>query len=242
MNQTFTLTLLLWPIATHAQFVYPSAKDHEHKPGLYQEDPYIVHYRKEFFSVFQGDYPRFLKAFHEIELQAKENPRDARAIVWLGNGQTILSGVLLAQGKQAQALSLLEESRKTMDRAVALRPNDPNIYMMQAATLFTQGQYWPGKHVPRAVWDELRDDCLKFQKFLGPRIKGVSLHVRGESFGELGVAYKNLGQWDKAKSAFEAIVKSDPGTDYALQAQRELTLLAKNHAKNPVVLKKPGHS
>lgn len=208
------------------QFVYPKPEYNVPEPGLYVEDPFIVKYRKEFFSVFRGDFKRFEKAFGEIQSMVQKDPTDARALVWLGNGQTVKAGLSENLGKKKEATILLAQSRKNLDRAVALLPEDPNIYMMRAATLFIQGQYWPANNIPMANWEKLRDDCNHFIAFLGPeKIKRVSIHVRGEALGELGIAYVKLGEKDKARKAFEQVIALDPGTDYETRARKEIANL-----------------
>jgi len=209
-----------------SQFVYPKPEYNRAEPGLYREDPFIVEYRRKFFSVFRGDFKTFDKAYAEIQVMLQKNPRDARALVWLGNGQTVKAGVLNVKGQKAEAQRLLATSRQTLDRAVALRPSDPNIYMMRAATLYIQGQYWPAAQVPRANWEKLRDDCLRFIRFIGPtRMPRTSIHLRGETYGELGIAYLKLGEKDKAKSAFEKVIALCPGTAYAERAKKEIAAL-----------------
>lgn len=225
MNRTI-LTPLVGIAATTAfgQFVYPKPEYNEPQPGIYQEDPFIVKYRREFFGVFRGEVDRFDKAFFEIQEMVKKNPKDARALVWLGNGQTVKAGLLASKGKFAESKSFLIESRKTLDKAVSIRPEDPNIYMMRAATLYIQGQYWKGPQIPKENWEKIRDDCLKLEKLLGPnRIRKVSIHLRGELYGELGIAYKNLGEIKLAAKAFERILDLNPGTEYSERATKELT-------------------
>jgi len=206
-----------------AQFVWPSKSDNVAVSGTYVEDPFIVEYRKKFFAVFRGDLKTFNAAYAEIEAMLERDPKDARALVWLGNGQTVRAGLWRVQGKTAEAESLLETSRKTLDKAVSLRPTDPNIYMMRAATLYIQGQYLPVEKLPRSVWETLRDDCLRFIKFIGPeRMKKVSVHVRGEAYGELGIAYLRLGNKKEAVKTFEFLEKLNPGTAYAKRAREEI--------------------
>lgn len=176
--------------------------------------------------MFRGDFKRFDKAYSEIEQMVQKDPKDARALVWLGNGQTVKAGLLSNTGKKDEGEKMLVASRKNLDRAVALRPEDPNIFMMRAATLFIQGQYWPASDVPRSNWEKLRDDCQHFIAFLGPdKIKRVSIHVRGEAFGELGIAYTKLGDKAKAKEAFEKVIELNPGTDYETRAKKEIAKL-----------------
>ena len=210
-----------------AQFVYPTSVDHDPEPGLYKEDPFIVEFRQKFFAVFKGDFATFNAAFDEVTEMVRKNPNDARALVWLGNGQTVRAGLLAAKGKTGEGLALLATSRQTLDRAVSLRPRDPNIYMMRAATLYIQGQFWKPEQLPRVVWQRLRDDCHRFIHFLGDRLPRVSTHVRGETYGELGIAEKNLGNLPAAKVAFQKVIELCPGTMNEARAKKELALLAK---------------
>jgi len=225
--KTLSVPAILAIAATGAaQFVYPKPSDNVSVPGTYREDPFIVEYRAKFFSVFRGDFATFERAYAEVTEMTRKNPKDARALVWVGNGQTIKATLLRLQGKPEEAEALLAKSRKTLDAAVALRPQDPNIYMMRAATLYIQGQYWKADVLPRSLWETLRDDCLKFIAFVGPeRMKKVSIHVRGEAYGELGIAYKNLGEREKAIAAFRKVAEMNPGTDYERRALREIAAL-----------------
>jgi tetratricopeptide (TPR) repeat protein len=109
--------------------------------------------------------------------------------------------------------------------AVALRPKDYNVYMMRAATLYAQGQYLPNLTMPRSNWEHIRDDCLALIKEMGPRVKGASTHVQGETYGELGIAYLRLGEKDKARAAFRKILELTPGTSYEERAKKELATL-----------------
>jgi hypothetical protein len=222
--------LLVVPSLSFAagQFVRPTAKDHEHEPGLYTEDPFITEYRHRFFAVFNGDVKTFRKAYGEIANMVVEKPNDARARVWLGNGQTVEAAIELLHGQKVQSLELLKVSRRNLDQAVSTKPKDPNIYMMRAATLYIQGQYWPAKDVAPVVWETLKADCERFVAFLGPdRIGRVSVHVRGETYGELGIACKNLGDKQGARIAFTKVVSLCPGTEYAVRATKELNELPK---------------
>lgn len=210
---------------TQAQFVWPKPEYNRPEPGVYEEDPFIVQYRKEFFAVFRGDFARFERAFLEIEAMVAKDPEDARARVWLGNGQMVHAGLKLLSDRE-EARRLLGESSRNLDHAVRLRPDDPNIYMMRAATLYLYGQYFPSDWLDRSVWERLRDDCLKFIDFVGPdRLSRVSIHVRGEAFGSLGIAYVRLGERDKARHAFTRVIELCPGTTYEERARREIEAL-----------------
>jgi outer membrane protein assembly factor BamD (BamD/ComL family) len=56
----------------------------------------------------------------------------------------------------------------------------------------------------------------------------VSTHVRGEAYGELGIAYKNLGDTKKAVETFKKLIQLNPDTDYAKRAEDELRKLKKS--------------
>ena len=225
------LFLALWfalPVISSAQFVYPRPEYHEHDPNAYKEDPFVVHYRHEFFSVFTGDFARFDKAFAEIQAMVKKNPKDARALVWLGNGETVKAGVLWMQGKKDESIALMKESRPLLDEAVSLKPDDPNIFMMRAVTLFVQGQNWPDSEIPKENWEKLRDDCAHLVRVMGAKLKKASVHVRGETFGEMGIADLKLDDKEAARAAFRTVIKLCPGTDYETRAKKELASLPAN--------------
>jgi tetratricopeptide (TPR) repeat protein len=223
----FVLSSVL-SIGVQAQFVNSRNPDyHKSEPGLYTEDPFIVKYRKEYFAVFQGDFKRFRAAHAEIKVMVEKNPKDARAMVWFGNGQMVEAGLASLSDKK-KALEFWKDSSKTLDNAVALTPEDPNIYMMRAATLIIAGEKFPTEFIDKTVWTRLRDDCEKFIKYIGPdRMPRTSIHLRGEAYGCLGVAQSKLGEHEKAKRAFEMVIKLNPGTDYEKRAKAEIEALQK---------------
>jgi tetratricopeptide (TPR) repeat protein len=225
MYRVLAFLFCLLPGLAFGQFVWPEEGYNDPEPGLYEEDPFIVKYRREFFAVFRGDVERFETAFAEIEQMVEEDPKDARAVVWLGNGLTVKAGLATLSGDKDRIAELLAESNKHLDRAVELSPDDPNIYMMRAATLYVQGMYLPDDLLPRHTWTRLRDDCLRFIEFLGDRMERVSIHVRGETYGELGIAYVNLGEEEKAIEAFEKVIELCPDTKYEERARREIAQL-----------------
>jgi tetratricopeptide (TPR) repeat protein len=220
------LALLSIHSLSFSQFASPRPNDHDHSPDLYQEDPFITRYRHRFFAVFHGDVATFRKAYQEIAQMAANHPNDPRAVVWLGNGQTVEAALKLLRGDTTGSLQELVVSRRNLDRAVSLAPRDPHIYMMRAATLYVQGQYWPAKLLPATVWATLRDDCQSLIAYLGPkRITQVSLHVRGETYGELGIALKNLGETKAAIDAFTKVIQLCPDSNYDARAKREINSL-----------------
>ncbi len=226
MRRLLPLALLVAATSAQAQFVFPKPSDNVQKrPGTYHEDPFITEYRQKFFAALHGDFKTFNAAYEEIDAMVKKNPKDARALVWLGNGQTIKAIRANLLGQKDQATTLLADSRKNVDAAVALQPKNYNIYMMRATTLYAQAQYVPNIPVPRTNWEHIRDDCEALLKEMGPRIDGASTHVQGEAYGEMGIAYLRLGDKEKARGAFEKIIALTPGSAYAERAKKELAAL-----------------
>lgn len=216
---------LAFPVLASAQFVFPRPGYHEHDANVYEEDPFVVEYRHKFFSVFKGDFDTFNKAYAEIEALAKKDPSDARALVWLGNGKTVKAGVLWMQGKKDESIALMKESRPLLDEAVALKPDDPNIFMMRAVTLYIQGQQWPAETIPPENWVKLRQDCEHLIRLFGPKMGKASLHVRGETYGELEIACLKLGDKGAARAAFHKVIGLCPDSDYETRAKKELAAL-----------------
>lgn len=213
--------------SARAQFVWPDAKDHRQAvTGTYTEDPFITKYRQEFFAVYQGDFARFEKAMKEVEAMVAKDPKDARATVWMGNGQMIRAGRELVFGAKEKSRELLRQSKASCDRAVALDPDNFNVYFMRAVTFYLMLQYWQDGDLPPGIAETIVADIEKGIKFIGPdRLPKVSTHVRGEIYGELGIAYLKLGKKAKAKECFEILEKVCPDTKYAARAAKELAKL-----------------
>ncbi len=228
MRRFLPFVLLAAASAAQAQFVPPwNAEEHvQKKPVAYVEDPFVTKYRQKFFAVFRGDLKTFNDAYAEIEGMLKKDPKDARALVWLGNGQTIKAIQANMRGKKDEAAKWLPLSRKNLDDAVAMRPKDYNIYMMRAATLYVQAQYMPGWPMPKENWEKIRDDCNKLLKTssMGQQAN-ASVHVKGETYGELGVAYLKLGDTANARKTFQTLATLLPGTPFAERAKKELLAL-----------------
>ena len=55
--------------------------------------------------------------------------------------------------------------------------------------------------------------------------KNASVHVKGETYGELGIAYVKLGDKENARKTFKALVELLPGTAFAERAKKELAAL-----------------
>jgi hypothetical protein len=223
MKAAASLILLLTGAVANAQYVWPKDGYNDSEPGLYVEDPFIVQYRKEFFAVFRGDFARFRRALTEIERMVEQNPSDARALVWRGNGRMVEAGLAMLQNREEEAKNLLGQSHRDMDQAVRLTPDDPNIYMMRAATLLLIHQRFPREWTTRSLYDRLRDDAVKFIAYIGPdRMSRVSIHLRGEAYACLAIASEGLGLRSAARKAWQTLTEINRGTEYETKALAEL--------------------
>jgi tetratricopeptide (TPR) repeat protein len=227
--------------AASAQYVWPKPGYNDSEPGLYTEDPFIVQYRKEFFAVFSGNFARFERAFEKIEGMIQQNPKDARALVWRGNGKMVKAGLALFQNKRDEARALLQESDADLDLAVHLRPDDPNIYMMRAATLLLVHQRFPREWVNRSVYARLLDDSTRFINYIGPsRMLRTSIHLRGEAHASFAIAYEGLGHRSAAVKAWANLARVSPNTTYAEKAQEELARISRNGVSGRTTLAPQG--
>lgn len=209
-----------------AQYVWPKPGYNVSEPGLYTEDPFIVEYRKEFFAVFRGDFARFERAFSRIQEMVKANPEDARALVWLGNGQMVRAGLLIAQNKRDEARPLFDESLRTMDKAVTLSPDDPNIYMMRAATIQIMHMRFPREWMTSRAYQQLLNDSTKFIAYIGERLPRTSIHLRGEAIASLAMAREGLGQTALAVKTWRWLAAANKGTTYEERALAEVARLS----------------
>lgn len=209
-----------------AQFVFPKASYHESDPSSYNEDPFVTHYRTEFFAVFKGDIPRFHKAFAEIQAIVRRNPHDAKALAWQGNGEMIEAGLQFLKGKTEDGRILYKASNRDLDAAVKLDPENYNVYGLRAATLIVAAERYPKDWIDVSVWTRMRDDCRHLIRSMGAdRLAKTSIHMRGEIYGCLGLAYAHLSEKEKARQAFETVIELDPGTDYETRAKKEIAAL-----------------
>lgn len=223
MRLSLLLLLTAFSAASFGQYVWPKAAYNKSEPGLYTEDPFIVQYRKEFFAVFRGDLPRFEKALREIEAMAEANPQDSRALVWMGNGRMVQAGIALVAKKADEAKRLYAESNLYLDKAVRISPDDPNIYMMRAATLLLFHQRFPREWNDRSVYEKLRDDSVKFIAYIGPsRFSRTSIHLQGEALASLAIAYRELGLKSASERTWRKIIETLPETEYARKSTEEL--------------------
>lgn len=191
--------------------------------SAFLEDPFITKYRKKFFSVFQGKFGEFEGGMTELEAMLKKNPHDARALVWHGNGLTVRAGLQKMIGKGQDAVKLLTASRKELDRAVNLSPDDVNIIAMRAVTIHTMGQYWKPEEVPAGSWELLIADLEKTRQIIGKeRFPKISVHARGEILTELADGYQRVGKNAEATALWKETLVSVPNSRYATMAEKAL--------------------
>ena len=204
-------------IATEA-----TRKSDEHV-SEFLEDPFVTKYRKKFFAVFAGKTGEFEQGMSELDALLAKNPKDARALVWHGNGLMVRAGLLRFKGKSEEGHKVLLNSKIELDKAVALDPDNVNILAMRAVTLHIAGQYWPEKELPAGTWTTIIHDLEKSRKIINPeRMKKISVHARGEILSELANAYGKAGNREKSRGLWEEVKQVVPGSKYAVQAEAAL--------------------
>ena len=192
----------------------------------YMEDPFVTKYRKKFFSVFAGKTGEFEQGMSELDAMLAKNPNDARALVWHGNGLMVRAGLKKIQGQSDAGRQLLIDSKKELDRAVSLDPDNVNILAMRAVTLHIAGQYWKASDMPAGSWQAIIADLEKTRRIIPPQaMKKLSIHARGEILTELADAYQKAGMANKSRSIWLETLKSVPNSRYAAQAKTALETL-----------------
>ncbi len=233
--RTAILALLALPAASPAQYIYPTPEENRSEPGLYVEDPFIVEYRKKFFAVFRGDLQTFSQAYDEVAAMVDRDPSDARALVWRGNGRMVKAGIALFQNDREQAQALLEGCHLDLDAAVGLAPEDPNIYMMRAATLLLIQQRFPEGWSSRSLYERLERDSHKFLGHIGwRRLPRTSIHLRGEALASLAIAQRELGRHEESLVNWRRLEMLNRGTRYEAKAREdaELTRQRRDQARS----------
>jgi len=199
-----------------------SAKNEDHQSS-FLEDPFITEYRRKFFSVFQGKTQEFESGMAELDAMLQKNPDDARALVWRGNGLMVRAGLLKLRGNVDEGKRLLQESRKEMDRAVSISPDDVNIIAMRAVTVHMMGLYWKNEEMPAESWEALIADLEKTRRLIGKeRFKKISVHARGEILTELANGYKRTGKIKQANALWKETLRLAPDSRYARMAEKAL--------------------
>ena len=221
----------LFPMSVHAQTASKTAADSssstrakvEDHQSSFLEDPFITEYRRKFFSVFQGKTAEFEGGMSELDMMLQKNPDDARALVWRGNGLMVRAGLLKLRGKGEEGKRLLQESRKEMDRAVSISPDDVNIIAMRAVTVHMMGMYWKNEDIPAGSWEALIADLEKTRKLIGgERFKQISVHARGEILTELANGYKRVGKMKQANTLWRETLLLAPDSRYSRMAEKAL--------------------
>lgn len=199
------------------------------------EDPFVTKYRQKFFAVFHGDTSKFEEGMSELDAMLAKNPGDARALVWHGNGLMVRGGLLKFKGKSAEGRQLLLDSKKELDRAVSLDPDDVNIIAMRAVTLNIEGKYWPAADLPPNCFETIISDLEKARNIINPaRFKLLSVHARGEILTELAFAYDKTGKHDKARPLWQEAKDTLAGSAYATQAETALKKYADSDPSDSV--------
>jgi hypothetical protein len=172
--------------------------------------------RADFFAGFRGDQARLERGMSACEKALADNPKDAPALVWHGNGLFFKSGQLFRSGDWQAGLKMQQQGLKEMDDGVALAPNDLQTLIPRGAALLAGAPFIDDDAQARPLVQKAVGD---YEKVLG--LQGASIragHSRGELLGGLAVGYRLLGDGDRSSAILKRIVAEMPGTAYAAKA------------------------
>src|SRR5579872_3270589 len=153
--------------------------------------------RSDFFAGFRGDPARLARGMAACEQALAENPKNAAALVWHGNGLFFKSGEIFRTGNWQAGTTMQQQGLKEMDDAVALAPDDLQTLIPRGAALLAGAPFLSDENAARPLVEKAVGDyekALSLQK-TAPTVG----HPRGEILGGLAIGYRLLH--DGANSA-----------------------------------------
>ena len=189
MKSYSLITLLLFltsAIATQASSTAPVSETYSH-PLLNQI--YEMHSLAE---AGNEDATRRLVAWLE-ELTA-EQPENGILLVYLGSAYTLASrDAFIGPGK----LRYLMSGRDCMDRAVALRPEDPNVRFIRGINNYHLPTLFNRRSIARDDFRKLVDQLSQNPKCLDPLTSQAIYYYAGLCFAQLEEEKNARSSWQK---------------------------------------------
>ena len=189
MKSSPLITFLLFltsAIVTHASSTAPVSETYSH-PLLNQI--YEMHSLAESGN---EDATRRLVAWLE-ELTA-EQPENGILLVYLGSAYTLASrDAFIGPGK----LRYLMSGRDCMDRAVALRPEDPNVRFIRGINNYHLPTLFNRRSIARDDFRKLVDQLSQNPKCLDPLTSQAIYYYAGLCFAQLEEEKNARSSWQK---------------------------------------------
>ena len=183
------ITLLLFltsAIATQASSTAPVSETYSH-PLLNQ-----IHEMHSLAESGNEDATRRLVAWLE-ELTA-EQPENGILLVYLGSAYTLASrDAFIGPGK----LRYLMSGRDCMDRAVALRPEDPNVRFIRGINNYHLPTLFNRRSIARDDFRKLVDQLSQNPKCLDPLTSQAIYYYAGLCFAQLEEEKNARSSWQK---------------------------------------------
>ena len=180
--------------------------------------------RNDFFAGFAGNKEALARAMKTCDdiLTREDDPHYAEALVWHGAGTFFMSGQQFQAGDTTTGQQLWDKGLQEMDGAVKRAPENPGVRIPRGAVLLTASHNVPPQMAPPLIQRGIEDfeSAMKLQE---PVFEKLGAHPRGELMLGLASGYARTAQNQKARSLFERIRQTLPGTPYAASAEKWLS-------------------
>jgi len=184
----------------------------------YDLDRFGLKVRDDFYAGYAGDRVRFDRAMKMCDEALAKDPGNSEALVWHGNGLLFMGGRAARSGDPNQGKELSERGLKEMQAAVDLTPDNEAVRVIRGATLETVARTLQNQDEARKLLRLAVADYEHTREIQATYFDKMPEHGRGELLLGLADGYSRLGDVNRAKSLFEQIRASLPGTVYASSA------------------------
>jgi hypothetical protein len=201
----YALTLMIFGFA----LVSASADRFDHKV------------RAKFFAGLAGDKAALDEGMAVCESVLADNPEHAEAMVWYGTGLFMRSVDAFRSQDRAKGTELYNKSVETMDRAVALRPDDVAVRAPRGGALLNASRFMPAA-AGRPLLERGLSDYEHILQMQSVYFDTLGQLPRGELLFGLAEGWSRAGDEAKATHFFTRVTKELPKTEYARRAEKWL--------------------
>lgn len=171
--------------------------------------------QRDVFAGFAGDEKALARAIRACEIALATNPDHPQALVWHG-----VASLATARQKPEQRAALMQRAFAEMDRAVALKPDDPGVRIPRGSILIGFARQTSDPAQRQALLERSRSD-FQFafdEQNRARRLDSIGTHPLGELLQGLGDIYSRLGNPTEAQRYYALTLAKLPDTEYAARA------------------------